>query len=153
MAEKKERANIKIEPSVIVLVFAALALLLGRVFVFPVPQIVHWFGLALSAFGLTLGLLALREFKRMRASSNPKDAATTLVTSGIYDFTRNPVYLGFLFILIGFPLSNGNYWGILITPMFIIVMNALVIQREEAYLEKKFKEQFAGYKLRVRRWL
>jgi protein-S-isoprenylcysteine O-methyltransferase Ste14 len=155
MADKKERAKIKIEPSIIVLVFVVLALLLGRLIgiALPAPQIVRWLGLALSALGLALGLLALREFKRMRASSNPKNAATGLVTSGIYGFSRHPIYLGFLLILIGFPLSDGNYWGVLLTPMFIVVMNSMVIKPEETNLEKKFKVQYTDYQSRVRRWL
>ena len=155
MAEKKDRTNIKVEPSIIVFAFVTLAFLLGRSFgiTLSAPQIVRWLGLALSALGLALGLLALREFKRMRTSSNTKAAATGIVTSGIYSFSRHPIYLGFLLILIGLPLSNGNYWGILLMPMFIVAMNAIIIKPEEAYLEKKFKEQYTGYKSRVRRWL
>jgi protein-S-isoprenylcysteine O-methyltransferase Ste14 len=153
--QNKTNKPYKVEPSVIVFVFIILALLLGRTFggIFPMPQIVGWLGLALSAAGLGLGLLALREFKRMRTFSKSKVASSNLVTTGIYGYTRNPVNLGFLLILIGLPFTGGSYWGIALMPMFIVAMNSLVIQPEETYLEIKFKDEFTKYKSRVRRWI
>jgi protein-S-isoprenylcysteine O-methyltransferase Ste14 len=76
-----------------------------------------------------------------------------VVTSGIYRFTRNPIYLGFLLLLIGVSVNSGFYWGIVFAPFFILVMNRLVIQKEEAYLEKKFGKAYTSYTSRVRRWL
>jgi len=55
--------------------------------------------------------------------------------------------------LIGLPLNMGNYWGIVLVWPLITLTNNMVIKHEEAYLEKKFKEQYAGYRSRVRRWL
>ena len=72
---------------------------------------------------------------------------------GPYAFTRNPIYFGFLLMVIGFPLNYGHFWGFLTAPFYIVSMNQLVIEKEEAYLEKKFKEQYTAYRLRVRRWL
>ena len=73
--------------------------------------------------------------------------------AGVYRFTRNPIYLGFLLMVIGLPLNSGLYSGIVIAPFFAVTMNRLVIEREEAYLEKKFKDVYTSYKSRVRRWL
>ncbi len=153
--QNKTNKPYKVEPSVIVFVFIILALLLGRTLggIFPMPQIVRWLGLVLSAVGLGLGLLALREFKRMRTFSKSKAASSNLVTTGIYGYTRNPVNLGFLLILIGLPFTGGSYWGILLMPMFIVAMNSLVILPEETYLESKFKDEFTKYKSKVRRWI
>ncbi len=155
MTEKKALKPFKVEPGLIVFIFITLAILLGRSLMIlpPAPQFMRWLGLALSGLGLGLGLLALREFKRMRAFPNPKDTSVKIVSSGIYSRTRNPVNLGFLLILIGLPLTSGNYWGALLIPMFLVAMNDLVIKPEEKYLEQKFKEQFTNYKTRVRRWL
>lgn len=153
--QNKTNKPYKVEPSVIVFVFIILALLLGRTLggIFPMPQVVRWLGLVLSAAGLGLGLLALKEFKRMRTFSKSKVASSNLVTTGIYGYTRNPVNLGFLLILIGLPFTGGSYWGIALMPMFIVAMNSLVIQPEETYLESKFKDEFTKYKSRVRRWI
>ena len=54
---------------------------------------------------------------------------------------------------IGFPLNSGNFWGILLAPVFVMSMNSLVIEKEEAYLDEKFRDVYAGYKSGVRRWL
>ncbi len=153
--QNKTNKPYKVEPSVIVFIFIILALLLGRILggLFPMPQIIQWLGLILSAAGLGLGLLALREFKRMRTFSKSKATSSNLVTTGIYGYTRNPVNLGFLLILIGLPFTGGSYWGILLMPMFIVAMNSLVIQPEETYLESKFKDEFTKYKSKVRRWI
>ena len=56
-------------------------------------------------------------------------------------------------MVIGLPLNSGLIWGIILAPLYIIVMTRLVIEHEEAYLERKFKDQYASYKSRVRRWL
>lgn len=105
----------------------------------------QWLGLGLTAFGFLLGVLAMIEFRRSRAGG--------LITTGIYRRTRNPVYLGFVFMLIGFPLSAGSYWGILLVWPLVVMMNRFVIQPEESALEKRFKSQFTDYQARVRRWL
>lgn len=155
MTTQKNNPTARIQPAIVVFIFVILALLLGRTTtVLPLaPQFLQWLGLALSALGLGLGVLALREFKRMQTFAKSKSSAMNLVTTGVYGYTRNPVNLGFLLILIGLPLTGGNYWGLALMPMFVIAMNSLVIQPEEAQLEKKFKGEYTDYKSRVRRWL
>ena len=59
----------------------------------------------------------------------------------------------FVLMLAGFPLFSGTVWGAILVPVLIINMNSLVIQHEETYLEKKFGDEYARYKSRVRRWL
>lgn len=155
MTSQKNNPTARIQPAIVVFVFVILALLLGRTTtILPrAPQFLSWLGLALSALGLGLGLLALREFKRMKTFAKSKSSAMNLVTTGVYSYTRNPVNLGFLLILIGLPLTGGNYWGLALMPMFIVAMNSLIIQPEEAQLEKKFKGEYTAYKSRVRRWI
>lgn len=155
MTSQKNNPTARIQPAIVVFVFVILALLLGRTTtILPLaPQFLSWLGLAVSALGLGLGLLALREFKRMQTFAKSKSSAMNLVTTGVYSYTRNPVNLGFLLILIGLPLTGGNYWGLALMPMFIVAMNSLIIQPEEAQLEKKFKGEYTAYKSRVRRWI
>ena len=155
MPAQQNSPTARIQPAIIVFVFVILAMLLGRTTaILPIaPPFLQWAGLAISALGLGLGMLALREFKRMQTFSKSKTAAMNLVTTGIYRYTRNPVNLGFLLILIGLPLSGGEYWGIVLMPMFILAMNSLVIKPEETFLENKFKDEFIKYKASVRRWI
>jgi protein-S-isoprenylcysteine O-methyltransferase Ste14 len=61
--------------------------------------------------------------------------------------------LGFVCTLIGIPLALGTYWGAVLSPVLIPLMNNLVIGHEEAYLEKKFGSVYTNYKSRVRRWV
>ncbi|HXQ37743.1 MAG TPA: isoprenylcysteine carboxylmethyltransferase family protein, partial [Anaerolineales bacterium] len=118
-----------------------------------VPNFLRNIGFALIVAGFSLGLAAISEFRKARTTVDPHGSVSSVVTSGIYRFTRNPIYLGFLLMLIGIPLNSGTYWGLILAPVFIYFMNNLVIEREEAYLEKKFGDVYAGYKSRVRRWL
>jgi protein-S-isoprenylcysteine O-methyltransferase Ste14 len=114
---------------------------------------VQWFGLGFAALGFILGVLALVEFKRARAALDPKKSTKYLVTSGVYRYTRNPIYLGFVFMLIGLPLSMGTYWGLILVWPLVTLTNNLIIKHEEARLEEEFNGQYTDYSSRVRRWL
>jgi protein-S-isoprenylcysteine O-methyltransferase Ste14 len=76
-----------------------------------------------------------------------------LVTTGPYRFTRNPIYLGFLLIYLGFTLLAGTLWGLLLSPFLIGTVTQWIIHAEEAYLGRKFKEDYKAYSSRVRQWL
>jgi protein-S-isoprenylcysteine O-methyltransferase Ste14 len=110
-------------------------------------------GLGLAFVGFLFGVAALLAFRKARTTLDPHGRVAAIVTAGVYRFTRNPIYLGFACMLIGIPLNLGSYWGVVLTPVFILSMNRLVIEREEAYLEKKFGDVYTGYKSRVRRWV
>lgn len=158
MSEKKHDSpaiNKYVHPPVVAMFYIIVALLLG-VFV-PVlagmPQMLKNVGLVITFVGLLCGVGAFLEFRKARTTLDPDGSSNAVVTGGIYRFTRNPIYLGFLLMVVGFPLAYGSLWGVVIAPAFIFTLNRLVIEKEEAYLEKKFKEQYTAYKSRVRRWL
>jgi protein-S-isoprenylcysteine O-methyltransferase Ste14 len=155
MTVSKDPAGIRIPAPTLTIIHIIMAILLGWLVPLPIPapMFIRWLGLGLAALGFVLGVLALIEFKRARTTSNPKKPTQSFVTSGIYRYTRNPIYLGFVLILVGLPINMGNYWGIVLVWPLITLTNNMVIKHEEAYLEKKFKEQYAGYRSRVRRWL
>ena len=157
MAKEPDRPNISpmIHPPVVALMFIVIAYFLGR-FVplsFSTPSVLRYLGLALTFAGFLLGIGALIEFRKARTTLDPHGSAKQLVTSGIYRFTRNPIYLGFLLMVIGLPLNSGLYWGIILAPFYIFMMDRLIIQHEEVYLERKFGNAYTGYTSRVRRWL
>ncbi len=143
-----------VHPPLVAVLFIVLAYFLGRFIPLPIaPPIVQYIGLALTFVGFLLGIGAFMEFRKARTTLNPHGSTKHLVTSGIYRFTRNPIYLGFLLMVIGLPLNSGLYWGIVLAPFYMLTMYSLVIKREEVYLEKKFKGQYTNYLSRVRRWL
>lgn len=155
MSAHKDHADVKIHPPVLLAIHVAVAYLLGRFILLPivVSPMIRNIGLVLAGIGFLLGMLSFYAFTKARTTLNPHGSVKTIVSSGIYRFTRNPIYLGFLCMLIGFPLIFGNVWGIPLAPVFIFLMDKLVIEHEEAYLENKFGEGYTGYKSRVRRWL
>ncbi|MBI5351436.1 MAG: isoprenylcysteine carboxylmethyltransferase family protein [Chloroflexi bacterium] len=144
-----------VHPPVVAVMYIVIAYLFGRFVPMPfaMPAFVRGIGFWLSFIGLLFGIGAFIEFRKARTTLDPHGSVKQLVTSGIYRFTRNPIYFGFFLMVIGVPLNSGIYWGILIAPLFAMTMSRLVIEREEAYLERKFKEQYAEYRSRVRRWL
>lgn len=150
-----EQERVRIPAPILTILHLILAILLRNLLPLPmaVPAMIQWFGLGLAALGFVVGVLALREFQRARAAYDPKKPGSGFVTSGIYHYTRNPVYLGFVLILIGLGLSMGTYWGIVLAWPLIVFMNNLVIKPEEINLERRFKNQFLKYKASVRRWL
>lgn len=155
MSEHKDHASVKIHPPVLLVIHIGVAWLLGKFTVLPiiVSPLIRNIGLGLAGVGFLLGLSALYAFTKARTTVNPHGSVRAIVSTGVYRFTRNPIYLGMVFMLVGFPLAFGNVWGIPLAAVFIPLMNELVIEHEEAYLEKKFGEAYTGYKSRVRRWL
>src|SRR5215216_202222 len=157
MAKELNHPNINknIHPPVVALMFIVIAYFLGRFAPLPfaAPMILRNIGLLMTFVGFLLGMGAFLEFRRARTTLDPHGSVKQLVTSGIYRFTRNPIYLGFLLMVVGLPLNSGLYWGVVLAPFYIVMMNRLVIEREEAYLERKFGKTYTSYTSNVRRWL
>jgi len=146
--------NRNVHPPIVAMLFIVIAYLLGYFVlkIYIAPVVLRNIGFALTFIGFLCGVGAFMEFRKARTTLDPHGSVRQLVTSGIYRFTRNPIYLGFLLMVIGFPLNSGFYSGIVVAPFFALTMNRLVIEKEEAYLEKKFKEVYTSYKSRVKRW-
>ena len=155
MTESKDHADVKIHPPILTLIFIVIAYVAKRVIPIPfsVPDILRLIGFALVVIGFLFGVSALFAFRKARTTLEPHGQVSAIVSDGIYRFSRNPIYLGFLLMVIGLPLNSGSYWGVVLSPVFVMFMNSLVIEKEEAYLEKKFGDVYTSYKSSVRRWL
>jgi protein-S-isoprenylcysteine O-methyltransferase Ste14 len=112
-----------------------------------------WLGAAV--FVLALALFAWAIVTITRAGSNVPTylPTTTIVESGPYRFTRNPIYLGMFLGLIGLAIAFDNLWLLMTLVPFALVIRYGVVAREETYLERKFGDVYRGYGARVRRWL
>jgi protein-S-isoprenylcysteine O-methyltransferase Ste14 len=122
----------------------------------PVPLLPERLALPVGVAFLLLGLVALpalRQFIRAGTHPEPWKPTTALVTGGPYRFTRNPMYLGFTLIYIGIACWVNTAWPVVLLPLVLLVMHYGVILREEAYLERKFGEEYRAFRGRVRRWL
>ena len=135
--------------------FLLAALLLHLVFPLPAPfpDLVRGVGTVVAIIGLFLCLFAVWHMRQVHTPVSPHRPATTLVTDGPYRFTRNPIYLGFFLIFLGFTFLAGTLWGIVLSPFVPLTVNHLIIGAEETYLQARFNEQYAQYKSRVRKWL
>jgi protein-S-isoprenylcysteine O-methyltransferase Ste14 len=91
--------------------------------------------------------------KRAGTDPIPFNPSTSIVAHGIYRFTRNPMYLGFALCTFGLAVLVDSAWMLLAVPIGLILIDRIVITREERYLERKFGEEYLSYKRRVRRWI
>ena len=155
MNPHQDHSGAKIHPPILWLFHMIAVVVINTFLPLPLafPVLLIWLGRLLVILGAALGLSALSGFWRARTTVNPRGSVSSSVMGGPYRFTRNPMYLGFVILLIGFPLLFKSYWGLILSPLFVVLMNRLVIRHEEAYLEKKFAEQYTNYKVRVRRWI
>ncbi|MEO8481448.1 MAG: isoprenylcysteine carboxylmethyltransferase family protein [Acidobacteriota bacterium] len=110
-------------------------------------------GVTLLAGGLGLMASGLVTFARSRTAVIPNRPARTLVRSGPYRFTRNPMYVGLTMGYVGVALLMNWVWPLILLPVVLMVLTAAVIRREEAHLRSAFGSQFDDYARRVRRWL
>jgi protein-S-isoprenylcysteine O-methyltransferase Ste14 len=83
----------------------------------------------------------------------PYRPASTLILTGSYRFTRNPMYLGFAFFTIAVGLLAGTYWPLVLLPPTLYLVQTWVIEPEERYLRRRFGAEYDAYTRRVRRWL
>ncbi len=113
----------------------------------------HWVGRGLVLIGLLVMAWSAMQFIRKRTSIIPRETATTLVTSGPYQFTRNPIYLGDLLILLGWCVSLGAVSTFVTAPAFVMLINKRFIAGEEAMLKQTFPDEYAAWAAKVRRWI
>jgi protein-S-isoprenylcysteine O-methyltransferase Ste14 len=112
-----------------------------------------WLGAMVFVLALTLGVWAIVTMTRAGSNVPTNRPTTTIVESGPYRFTRNPIYLGMFLGLIGLAIAFDNLWLLMMLAPFALVIRYGVVAREEAYLERKFGDVYRGYRSRVPRWL
>lgn len=149
--------ELKIPPVAVVFFTTALIWLLSWAlpsfaFTFPARGI---FAVSFAGAGVVTSALGVQSFRRARTTVNPMrpDSSSSLVLSGVYAFTRNPMYLGFLLVLAGWTIFLSNALAFLVLPVFVVYMNRFQIEPEERALAFLFGREFDAYKSRVRRWL
>ncbi len=140
-----------------VYLFTALAAMMLLHLFFPVLMLVpapwHAAGLAPLALGVALNLVAGKSFMRSGNPIRAFEPPQTLVTGGVYRFSRNPMYLGMVLILTGIAVLLGSLTPFIIIPIFATAIDRVFIVAEEAVLEQRFGDQWNQYRRTVRRWL
>lgn len=105
--------------------------------------------------GVALALSGIVAFRLQRTTMNPHtpNAASSLVTGGVYRWTRNPMYLGLLLVLLGWEFHLWSPWAIAGPVAFVAYITRFQIVPEERVMREKFGDAFVAYTARVRRWL
>lgn len=110
-------------------------------------------GLAFAAIALCTIGWAISRFLLARTSILPHRPANAFVASGPYRFTRNPMYVSLAMLLLGLALMADSLWMGVAVPVGMLLVQRLVIRREEAYLTARFGHTYVDYARRVPRWL
>jgi protein-S-isoprenylcysteine O-methyltransferase Ste14 len=151
------RLELKVPPAVAGLVVAALMGLAARLATsldFAMPGRTA-LSLLLALAGIGAALAGVASFRRARTTVNPMrpDAAASLVRSGIYRFTRNPMYLGMALVLLAWGVWLANALSLALVASFVLYMNRFQIAPEERALAGLFGPDFEQYRRSVRRWI
>ena len=159
MSQHQDAAAVRVFPPAIPAVTILIGVALHRIWplslgrVLPAPAR-YWIGgfIVVGAI-LCLGAWSVLLFRRSGQSENPWKPTTSIVERGPFRVTRNPMYLQMVVVCIGFAVIWANGWILALAPLCAWTLQRLVILPEEAYLERKFGEDYRAYKRRVRRWL
>ena len=150
-----DRADVIVFPPLLFLGTLLISVLLR--FLFPTPLLplstALTVGLFIALAGVALLLLGFREMIRHKTTINPSGVTTTIVSGGLYRYTRNPMYIALTLIYIGVSLAANAWWGFLLLIPLLMLVQKGIIEREEAYLTGKFGDEYLRYKSRVRRWV
>jgi protein-S-isoprenylcysteine O-methyltransferase Ste14 len=110
-------------------------------------------GIALIVVGVTLVVLARREFARAGQPTDPGRPTSKVVTTGVFSLSRNPLYLGGVCALAGIALAFDLPWVLVLLLPALVVCHYIIIAPEEKYLAARFSEAYTVYAASVRRWL
>jgi protein-S-isoprenylcysteine O-methyltransferase Ste14 len=116
------------------------------------PRNVGLLGPLVTACAVVLFLLSYREFRAAGTSVRGSTRSTTIVRTGPYRFSRNPIYLAFILFVLGLSVWLNNLWLLVTLVPAVGIIAMVVIPREERFLERHFHDQYSGYKATVGRW-
>ena len=143
-----------LRPPIVFLSAILLGIVLSHAWPLPfVPSTLGLLGPFVTLCAVLLFVLSLREFRAAGTSVRGTERTTTIVRAGPYRFSRNPIYLSFILVALGLSVWLNDLW--LFVTLFPAVgfIAAVVIPREERFLERNFHDQYSSYKATVRRWL
>tara|TARA_B100001027_G_C16089588_1_gene251065 strand:+ start:174 stop:620 length:447 start_codon:yes stop_codon:yes gene_type:complete len=147
--------NTKIPPPIVTLIFGLCIYFSGPYFPEYIFSMVNFLSGLILFVGVCILIVSAASFRKHQTTINPlkPEQATSLVISGVFSFSRNPMYLGMVFILISISVKFNLLGGLLITLLFALFITKFQIIPEEAAMNKLFPKEFASYKKNTRRWI
>lgn len=153
-----ESLELKVPP--LALTASAAAVMVGVAYAIEGPPLIPpslaWVaGGAVALSGLAIAYRGVSVFRRIRTSVDPlhPERSARLVTAGVYRWTRNPMYLGFVLFLLGLAIALQSLSGFGLTAFTAVFLHWLQIKPEEQALSRRFGSAFDVYRVRVRRWI
>ena len=126
-------------------------------FLFPamriIPPLWNLLGIIPLALGVILNLVADKAFHRANTTVKPFKESSVLITSAAFRISRNPMYLGFVLILVGIAVLVGSLTPYVVVLAFVIFIDRMFVTGEEQMLAEKFGVEWEEYKRNTRRWL
>ena len=143
-----------LRPPIIFLSAILLGIALNRVWPLPfMPSTLGLLGPVVTVGAVLLFLLSLREFRAAGTSVRGTQRTTTIVRTGPYRFSRNPIYVSFALLVLGLSVWLNDLWLLVTLVPAVGFIAAVVIPREERFLERNFHDDYSSYQATVRRWL
>jgi len=143
-----------LRPPLIFLAGIALGIVLNRIWpAHFVRSSLGFLGPSVAFSAVLLFLSSFREFRRAGTSVRGSQRSTTIVRTGPYRFSRNPIYLSFTMLVLGLSIWLNDFWLLVTLVPAVGVIAAVVIPREERFLDRTLGDQYSTYKATVRRWL
>ena len=137
-----------------VILLASIVLQIILLFSFPIfVDLSSLLGLILILSGISLVFVSFRFMRKMKTTFIPDGTPEVLISSGPFKFSRNPIYLGMLIILVGVAFLMSSLSAIIIAFVFGIIINFTWIAHEEKKLHELFSEDWENYTSKVRRWI
>lgn len=113
----------------------------------------HFIGMPLLLLGTVIIMLSKREMEAYNQPSEPKAATSRIIQTGMFKYSRNPLYLGLFIAFCGLAVATDKLWWLILTPLLLALTHYLLIAPEEKYLERKFGDEYLNYRKKVRRWI
>jgi protein-S-isoprenylcysteine O-methyltransferase Ste14 len=153
--DERDRAG-AIFPPPLIYIFGFLAgWLLDRWFALSLPEsgVIDFIGGLMVGVAIALAIVAASELYSASTTFLPYRPTTTIVDTGAFKHTRNPIYVADTLAYVGLSLMLGTIGPLLLLPLVLLVVDRGVIAREERYLSRKFGDEYDVYRSRVRRWI
>jgi protein-S-isoprenylcysteine O-methyltransferase Ste14 len=143
-----------LRPPIVFLAAILLGMVLNRARPLPfMPSTLRLLGPLVTLCAVLLFVFSLREFRAAGTSVRGSERTTTIVGTGPYRFSRNPISLSFSLLMLGLAIWLNDLWLLITLVPAVGVIEKVVIPREERFLERNFHDQYLSYKATVRRWL
>jgi protein-S-isoprenylcysteine O-methyltransferase Ste14 len=154
-SERPDTAGVIAPPPVIFAVALLLGWLIGWAVPLPFlpPALAAWLGTILVVIALALAGAGTWTMRRARTAVDPYHPSTALVRTGPFKYSRNPLYVALTMLSLAVALFAGSLWMALLVIPALVVLRFGVVAREEAYLGRKFGDEYRRYTGEVRRWL